>query len=165
MLTFKEFSAFIDAEDNLFIELGEMGDEGIPLQEEKKGVISWDRYAERYAEYIKEFGIQNCFIGVENSDGQLQMLEICNNKVQYKAEAVFKGISFKVIIPIEPEAIQQFCDRANKFYKSDGIWFVDEVAEVATFITNTTYDLNDWSAVYAPSRKQFEFFVKEYSNV
>jgi hypothetical protein len=159
MLTFKEFSDKLDAEEDLFINLGEMGDEGIPLQEEIGGIIAFDRYAEKYAEYLKQIGIKNLFVGVFNSDEQLQMIEIWNNKVQYKVGSVFKGLALQVIALKKPETIQEFCDRAERSYESDGTWFIDKEAEVATFVSFTTYDLDDWDAVYFPNRRSYEMFL------
>jgi hypothetical protein len=97
MLSFKEFSDLLDDEENKLIELGEFIEEGITLQDEVNGFIAYDRYAEKYAEYIKKIGIKNCFVGVENSSGDLQMLEIYNNKIRYKVESPFSKFSIKIV--------------------------------------------------------------------
>lgn len=93
MKNFKEFSADID------LELDEMDedDSSVTLQVEYKDVVVYDYYAERYAEYLNDHQVERTFIGVENSEEQLSMIEIRNGEVLYSSQNPLEGFRTKII--------------------------------------------------------------------
>lgn len=97
MLSFQEFSQNIDEQQARLYELGELTDDSIEIQEQLPNGIISDRYAEEYAKYIKQFGIRDCFVGVEDSEDSLHILEIVDNQVQYQAESPYRGMSVQLI--------------------------------------------------------------------
>ena len=97
MLTYQEFAEELDNKEDLLIELGEFTDESVSIQSEYLGVITYDRAAEMYAQYLQGFGIFNAFIGVENSDGDLQMLQVKEGVVIYKVRNPLEGFQIQLV--------------------------------------------------------------------
>ena len=128
MLTYQEFAEELDNKEDLLIELGEFADESVSIQSEYLGVITYDRAAEMYAQYLQGFGIFNAFIGVENSDGDLQMLQVKEGVVIYKVRNPLEGFQIQLV---EEEAY----DPVPSFVGQDGeIMFVQEINPSCTLV-------------------------------
>ena len=84
MIDFNIFKDNLEAEIDARCEQGEI--DSFSLQEEVKGIIVWDYFAEEYAKHVVD-----AYIGVEDSEGNLHFIEILNGKVIYKAQSYFHG--------------------------------------------------------------------------
>ena len=128
MLTYDEFSDQIDRDEDRLIELGEYTEESISLQSEYLGAITYDRAAEMYSAYLKEFGIFNTFIGVKDSSNILHILQIKGGSVIYKVRNPLEG--FRIQLVEEP-----LLNPAPSFVGQDGenIW-IQQVNSQCTLV-------------------------------
>lgn len=57
--------------------------------------------------------------------------------------------------------IENFCESAEVYAVNSSVWLVDGDQMIATHCSNSTYNREDWSAVYEPTFEKFLEFLKD----
>lgn len=103
-MNFQEFRAIESARDDL------MGFDGSVQESRLKDdewLISFDRYAEMYAEQFPKFvGVIQC--PLEDDDSKFQSLAICKGKVLYQVPAMFGKCKLNILVDVRQKEKERF---------------------------------------------------------